>query len=103
RLANRSRCICTNEMKRSFLSIKAKERSASTISSRLSKKAALFISRPGTRHGFEANNDMQLVWLISPPHFVELYRLANTPGFQTTKEEEERLKRKYGFREKPPK
>jgi quercetin dioxygenase-like cupin family protein len=26
---------------------------------------------PGTWHGFEANDDMQLVWLISPPHFVE--------------------------------
>jgi quercetin dioxygenase-like cupin family protein len=58
---------------------------------------------PGTWHGFEANDDMQLVWLISPPHFVELYRLAFKPGFKTTKEEEERLKRKYGYRVKPPK
>jgi hypothetical protein len=43
---------------------------------------------------------MQLVWLISPPHFVELYRLMFKPSFKTTKEEEERLKRKYGFRTK---
>jgi quercetin dioxygenase-like cupin family protein len=56
---------------------------------------------PGTWHGFEANDDMQLVWLISPPHFVELYRLFFKPGFETTKEEEERLKRKYGYRVKP--
>ncbi len=27
---------------------------------------------PGTWHGFDANDDMQLVWIISPPHFVEL-------------------------------
>lgn len=58
---------------------------------------------PGTWHGFEANDDMQLVWLISPPHFVELYRLFFKPGFETTKEEEERLKRKYGYRAKPSK
>ena len=55
---------------------------------------------PGTWHGFEANDDMQLVWLISPPHFVELYRLFYKPGFETTKEEEERIKRKYGYRAK---
>jgi quercetin dioxygenase-like cupin family protein len=57
---------------------------------------------PGTWHGFEANDDMQLVWLISPPHFVELYRLFYKRGFETTKEEEERIKRKYGYRAKPP-
>ena len=56
---------------------------------------------PGTWHGFEAGDDMQLVWVISPPHFVELYRLFCKPGFETTKEEEARLKRKYGFRDKP--
>ncbi|MCM3904550.1 MAG: cupin domain-containing protein [Pyrinomonadaceae bacterium] len=55
---------------------------------------------PGTWHGFDANDDMQLVWLISPPHFVELYRLFFKPGFETTKEEEERLKAKYGYRAK---
>jgi mannose-6-phosphate isomerase-like protein (cupin superfamily) len=55
---------------------------------------------PGTWHGFEATDDMQLVWVISPPHFVELYRLFYKPGFETTKEEEERIKRKYGFRRK---
>jgi quercetin dioxygenase-like cupin family protein len=55
---------------------------------------------PGTWHGFEANDDMQLVWLMSPPHFVELYRLFFKPGFDTTKKEEERLKRKYGYRAK---
>ena len=57
---------------------------------------------PGTWHGFEANDDMQLVWLISPPHFVELYRLFFKPRF-VTQEEEERLRRKYGYRVKPPK
>ena len=57
---------------------------------------------PGTWHGFEAGGDMQLVWLISPPHFVDLYRLFFKPGFEPTKEEGERLKRKYGFRDKPP-
>jgi mannose-6-phosphate isomerase-like protein (cupin superfamily) len=56
---------------------------------------------PGTWHGFEANNDMQLVWLISPPHFVELYRLFFKPIF-IPQEEGERLKRKYGYRVKPP-
>ena len=56
---------------------------------------------PGPWHGFEANDDMELVWLISPPHFVELYRLFFKAGFETTKEEEERLKRKYGYRAKP--
>lgn len=56
---------------------------------------------PGTWHGFEANDDMQLVWLISPPHFVELYRLFFKPGFETTNEEVERLKRKHGYRTKP--
>ena len=56
---------------------------------------------PGTWHGFESNDDMQLVWLISPPHFVELYRLFFKPEFVTTKEEEERIKRKYGYRAKP--
>jgi mannose-6-phosphate isomerase-like protein (cupin superfamily) len=55
---------------------------------------------PGTLHGFEAADDMQLVWVMSPPHFVELYRLFYKPGFETTKEEEERIKRKYGFRTK---
>ena len=58
---------------------------------------------PGTWHGFEANDHMKLVWLISPPHFVELYRLFYKPSFETTKEEEERIKRKYGYRAKPPK
>jgi mannose-6-phosphate isomerase-like protein (cupin superfamily) len=56
---------------------------------------------PGTWHGFEASDDMECVWLISPPHFVELYRLFFKPEFNTTKEEEERLKRKYGYRAKP--
>ena len=46
---------------------------------------------------------MQLLWLISPPHFVELYRLFFKPGFETTTEEEERLKAKYGFIPKPSK
>ena len=58
---------------------------------------------PGTWHGFEANDDMQLVWLISPLRFVELYGLFFKPGFETMKEEEERLKRKYGYRAKPSK
>jgi quercetin dioxygenase-like cupin family protein len=56
---------------------------------------------PGTWHGFEANDDMQLVWLISPPHFVELYRLFFKPGSVTTKEQDEKLKQKYGYRVKP--
>jgi quercetin dioxygenase-like cupin family protein len=56
---------------------------------------------PGTWHGFEANDDMQLVWLISPPHFVELYRLFFKPGSVTTKDQDEKLKQKYGYRVKP--
>lgn len=56
---------------------------------------------PGTWHGFEAGDDMQLVWLMSPPHFVELYRLYFKPGFEPTNEEEERLLKKYGVRERP--
>ena len=55
----------------------------------------------GTWHGFEAGEDMELVWLISPPHFVELYRLFYKPGFEPSKDEEERLLRKYGFSRKP--
>ncbi len=58
---------------------------------------------PGTWHGFEAGEDMQLVWLISPPHFVELYRMFFKPGLEPTKEEEEKLLHKYGFSRKPPK
>jgi hypothetical protein len=39
--------------------------------------------------------------VISLPHFAELYRLFFKPGFEPTKEEEERLKRKHGYRERP--
>jgi CheY-like chemotaxis protein len=54
-----------------------------------------------TCHGFEAGGNMQLVWVISSPHFVDLYRLFYKPGYEPTADEQERLMRKYGFRRKP--
>ena len=57
----------------------------------------------GTWHSIESSEDMQLVWLTSPPLYVELHRMLFNPGgLEPPKEEGDRLMRKYGFRVKTP-
>ena len=56
---------------------------------------------PGTWHGFKAGDDMQLVWLISPPilsNYTAYFSSLNLT--QRKRRKKKRLKRKYGFRNK---
>ena len=62
------------------------------------REGSLVYIPPGTWHGYEnEGEETLLVWAISPPHFVDLFRRL-VSGEEIPEEELERLFEEHGFR-----
>jgi quercetin dioxygenase-like cupin family protein len=66
------------------------------------REGCLVYIPPGTWHGFENEAaETLMVWVLSPPHFVDLFRQVLS-GEPMSPEERERLFREHGFEMRAP-